>query len=242
MNNELEPEKSPESLDKELNEKDIIIADLREELDRIKQDYQLKTREEISSSTNLEKLLQESGDVIANIKADLQSQKTRVESLTTEKQNLEMKIEEITTSLQEKDSMIESYLAQIDKLQQLIQNTEKDILEIEAGHLAIQKQLQMEIKRTEERVGQISDDYDRDTQSTIVRDKNIRTVLKETEMGKIMLFIVDYFENAKKRSLALETLASELNFAPIIARSHLRNLDALGVIKFHEVTKEIKLT
>ena len=241
MNNELEPERSPESPDKELNEKDIIIADLREELDRIKQDYQLKTREEISSGTNLEKQLQESRDVLANIKADLQTQEARVESLTTEKQSLEMEIEEITKSLQEKDSMIESYLAQIGKLQQLLQDTENDIEEIETGHLAIQNQLQMEIKRTEERVGQISDDYNRDTQSTIVRDKNIRTVLKETEMGKIMLFIVDYFANAKKRSLALETLCSELTYAPIIARSHLRNLDALGVIKFHEVTKEIKL-
>ncbi|MHA1978590.1 MAG: hypothetical protein ACW98I_16935, partial [Candidatus Hodarchaeales archaeon] len=67
MNNEPDTESSPESSDKELNEKDIIIADLREELDRIKQDYQLKTREEISSTTNLEKQLQESGDVIANL-------------------------------------------------------------------------------------------------------------------------------------------------------------------------------
>ena len=120
MNNEPDPEGSPESPDKELNEKDIIMADLREELDRIKQDYQLKTREEISSGTNLEKQLQESGDVLANIKADLQTQETRVESVTTEKQSLEMEIEEITKSLQEKDSMIESYLAQIEKLQQLI--------------------------------------------------------------------------------------------------------------------------
>ncbi len=241
MNNDSQPERSPESLYKELNEKDIIIADLREELDRIKQDYQLKTREEISSSTNLEKQLQESRDVLANIKSDLQTQKARVESLTTEKQSLEMEIEEITKSLQEKDIMIESYLSQIGKLQQVLEDTENDIQEIEAGHLAIQKQLQMEIKRTEERVGQISDDYDRDTQSTIVGDKNIRTVLNETEMGKIMLFIVDYFAIARKRALALETLTTELNFAPIIARSHLRNLDALGVIKFHEVTKEIKL-
>lgn len=241
MNNDLEPQKSPESLYKELNDKNTIISHLKEELDRIHQDYHQKTQEEISNSTNLEKQLQESTDVLANIKADLQTQETRVESLTTEKQSLELEIEEITKALQEKDTMIESYLAQISKLQQLLQDTENDIQEIESGHLAIQNQLQSEIKRTEERVGQISDDYNRDTQSTIVRDKNIRTVLNETEMGKIMLYIVDYFANAKKRYLALETLASELNYAPIIARSHLRNLHALGVISFHEVSREIKL-
>jgi chromosome segregation ATPase len=241
MNNDLEPQRSPESLYKELNDKNIIISDLKEELDRIHQDYQQKTQEEISNSTNLEKQLQESTDVLANIKADLQTQETRVESLTTEKQSLELEIEEITRALQEKDTMIDSYLAQISKLQQLLQETENDIQDIEAGHLAIQNQLQSEIKRTEERVDQISNDYNRDTQSTIVRDKNIRTVLNETEMGKIMLYIVDYFANAKKRSLALETLCSELNYAPIIARSHLRNLHALGVINFHEVSREIKL-
>lgn len=241
MNNDLEPQRSPESLYKELNDKNIIISDLKEELDRIHQDYQQKTQEEISNSTNLEKQLQESTDVLANIKADLQTQETRVESLTTEKQSLELEIEEITKALQEKDTMIDSYLAQISKLQQLLQETENDIQDIEADHLAIQNQLQSEIKRTEERVDQISNDYNRDTQSTIVRDKNIRTVLNETEMGKIMLYIVDYFANAKKRSLALETLCSELKYAPIIARSHLRNLHALGVINFHEVSREIKL-
>jgi len=238
MNNESKPEKS---LYRELSEKGTIITDLKEELDRIQQEHQLKIQEEISNSTNLEKQLQESRDVLANIKADLQTQEIRVESLTTEKQSLAMEVEEITKSLQEKDVMIESYLGQIAKLQQLIQETENDIQDIEAGHLEIQKHLQMEIERTREKVGQISDDYNRDTQSTIVRDKNIRTVLKETEMGKIMLYIVDYFENARKRSLALETLASELNYAPIIVRSHLRNLHALEVIKFNEVTKEIKL-
>ena len=241
MNNELQPDKSPESLHKELNDKNIIIADLKSELDRIKQEYHLKTQEENANSTNLEKQLQESSDVLTNIKSDLHTQEVRVESLTKEKQSLEMELEELTKALQEKDTMIESYLVQISKLQQLLQDTENDIQDIEAGHLAIQSQLQSEIKRTEERVGQISDDYNRDTQSTIVRDKNIRTVLNETEMGKIMLYIVDYFANARKRSLALETLASELNYAPIIARSHLRNLHALGVISFHEVTKEIKL-
>ena len=241
MNNETDPEKSPESSDNELNEKDIIIADLREELDRIKQDYQSKTREEISSSTNLEKQLQESGDVIANIKTDLQNQEARVESLTTEKQNLEKEVEELTKALQEKDVMIESYLAQIEKLQLVMQDTEKDIQEIEAGHLAIQEQLQKEIERTEARVGQMSDEFTRETESTIVSDKNIRAVLNETEMGKIMLFIVDYFAIARKRALALDTLSSELNITPIIARSHLRHLHALGVIKFHEVTREIKL-
>jgi len=241
MNNELQHDKSPESLHKELNDKKIIIADLKSELDRIKQEFHLKTQEEISNSTNLEKQLQESSDVLANIKSDLHTQEVRVESLTTEKQSLEMELEELTKAIQEKDTMIDSYLAQISKLQQLLQDTENDIQDIEAGHLAIQSQLQSEIKRTEERVGQISDDYNRDTQSTIVRDKNIRTVLNETEMGKIMLYIVDYFAIARKRALALETLSSELNVAPIIARSHLRNLHALGVISFHEVTREIKL-
>lgn len=241
MNNDLDPKKSPDSLYKELSEKNTIITDLRDELDRIHEDYKLKTQEEISNSTNLEKQLQESRDVLANIKADLQTQEARVERLTTEKQSLELEIEEITKALHEKDTLGESYLTQIAKLQQLIQDTENDIQDMQVDHLDIQKQLQMEIKRTEERVGQISDDYNRDTQSTIVRDKNIRTVLKETEMGKIMLYIVDYFANARKKSLALETLASELNYAPIIVRSHLRNLHALEVITFHEVSKEIRL-
>ncbi|MHA1236639.1 MAG: hypothetical protein ACTSQ9_03135, partial [Candidatus Hodarchaeales archaeon] len=110
MNNDLEPQRSPESLYKELNDKNIIISDLKEELDRIHQDYQQKTQEEISNSTNLEKQLQESTDVLANIKTDLQTQETRVESLTTEKQSLELEIEEITKALQEKDTMIDSYL------------------------------------------------------------------------------------------------------------------------------------
>jgi chromosome segregation ATPase len=237
MNNDSLTQKSPESI---LNEKNTIITDLREELDRVTQEYQLKIQEEISNSTNLEKQLQESRDVLANFKTDLHTQEARVESLTTEKQSLEIELEGIRKSLQDKDTMIDSYLTQISKLQLVLQDTENDFKEMEAGHLAIQKQLQMEIERTEDRVGQISDEYDRDTQSTIVKDKNIRTVLNETEMGKIMLYIVDYFAKARK-ALALGTLSSELNIAPIIARSHLRNLDALGVIKFHEVTKEIKL-
>ena len=108
--------------------------------------------------------------------------------------------------------------------------------------MEIQDQLRQEIERTEARVGQISSDFSRETQSTISSDKHIRTVMRESEIGTITLYIVDYFAGGGKKALALGTLATELKLAPIIVRSHLRHLHALGICNFNEVSREIKLT
>ena len=239
-------EDTVESLKKELNDKTIIIADLREELQRIQSESQLKLEEEIANSTNLEKQLQESRDLRTDMKAALQAQEEKVnylESQSAENEGLGRKFEELNKVLEEKDSMMQNYLMQIAKLQEVLQQTENEIDGIESSHLEIQEQLQQEIQRAEDRAGQISDDKSRESQNVLSRDQHIRTVLAETEIGKITLYIVDYFANTrKKRALALETLASELKLAPIMVRTHLRNLHALGVCKFDEVSKEIKLT
>ncbi|MHA2345270.1 MAG: hypothetical protein ACXACP_00990 [Candidatus Hodarchaeales archaeon] len=223
------------------DEKDIIIGDLREEIIRIKNETQDQQQQERANSTELEKQLQESRDLLANVKTTSQTQEARITNLTNENQELKQNLEELQHTVEEKDSMVESYLLQIGKLQQLIENTENEIEEIEDKHLAIQNQLKQEIKRGDERVGQISEDRSRESKSSRARDNHIRTVLGETEIGKITLYLVDYFENPRKKALSLDTLASELKLAPIIVRSHLRYLHGLEVCKFNEVTREVKL-
>ncbi len=236
--NEGNEDKKP-SLD--LDEKDIIINDLREEIERMKNKSQSKLNEAFGDSTNLEKQLQESQDVLCNVKSDLQTEKAKSEVLIAEKADLEKQIEEMTAIINQKESTDESYLQQIAKMQQLLQDTEQEIESIEAGHIAIQNQLQEEIKRTEDRYGQVSEDLTRESSSTHAQDILIRTVLQETELGKITMFIVDYFENPKRKVLARETIATELQIAPIIIRSHLRLLHGLGVLAFNEVSGEVKL-
>lgn len=225
----------------ELNEKDIIINDLREEIKRMKDQSKLKLNEAFGDSTNLEKQLQESQDVLTTVKTDFQTEKAKSETLAAEKQELEKQIREMTETLMQKDSIAESYLQQIAKLQQLLEDTENEIEGIEANHLAIQRQLEEEIKRMDDQFGQVSEDLSRESSSSHAQDILIRTVLQESELGKITMFIVDYFENSKKRSLARETIALELQLAPIIIRSHLRLLHGLGVCSFNEVSGEIKL-
>ena len=130
---------------------------------------------------------------------------------------------------------------QIAKFQDIIQSTEEEIREIEENHLEIQEQLKLEIKRTEDRAGRISADLSRETSGSLARNRHIRAVLEESDIGRVVLFIVDYFEDTKKRTLDLQTLSSELGMTPIIARSHVRNLHGLDVCEFNEVTREIKL-
>ncbi|MHA1993840.1 MAG: hypothetical protein ACW97Z_04825 [Candidatus Hodarchaeales archaeon] len=223
------------------DEKDIIINDLREELERMKDHSQDKLNEAISDTTNLEKQLQESQDVLSDVKTDLQAEKAKSEVKSAENAELEKQIGEMSEIIKQHEVTVESYLQQIAKMQQLLQDTENEIEGIEANHLAIQRQLQEEIKRMEDQYGQVSADLSRESSSTHAQDILIRTVLQETELGKITMFIVDYFENSKKKSLARETIASELQFAPIIIRKHLRLLHGLGVVAFNEVSGEIKL-
>ncbi|MCK5611441.1 hypothetical protein KAR91_56750, partial [Candidatus Pacearchaeota archaeon] len=70
---------------------------------------------------------------------------------------------------------------------------------------------------------------------------HIRVVLQQTELGRILLFLVDYFENTKKKTLALGTLSTEVGIPPIICRTHLRHLHELDVCEFNEVSREIRL-
>ena len=235
------PGESIDSLKKELNRKEIIVADLRDELQKIQTDSQLRLQEEIAGRTNLEKQLQESQDLQTDLKNDLRAQETRAKKLNDINQEVERKLEEMTQELSVKEREIEDYLKQIAQLNEVMAQQQKEIDEIENTHLEIQTQLQQEIQRTEDRVGQISSDFSRESKSTLSRDQHIRTVMSETDIGKITLYLVDYFENPGKKALALETLASELKLAPIMVRTHLRELHALEVCQFNEVTKEIKL-
>ncbi len=222
------------------DEKDIIIHDLREEIERMKDQSQTKLSEAFGDSTNLEKQLQESRDVLSNVQSDFQAEKAKSETLATEKAELDKQIEELNEIIKQHESTTASYLQQIAKMQQLLQETEQEIVDIEAGHLAIQNQLQEEIKRTEDRFGQVSEDLTRGASSNHAQDILIRTVLQETELGKITMFIVDYFENPKRKVLARETISTELQLPPIMIRKHLRLLHGLGVLYFNEVSGEIK--
>jgi chromosome segregation ATPase len=223
------------------DEKDIIINDLREEIERMKDHSQEKLNEAIGDTTNIEKQLQDSQDVLSDVKTDLQAEKAKYEALTAEKTELKTQIAELNEIVKQKEATAESYLQQIAKMQELLQETENEIEGIEAGHFAIQRQLEEEIKRMEDQHIQVSADLSRESSSSHAQNILIRTVLQETELGKITMFIVDYFENSKKKSLARETIATELQFAPIIIRKHLRLLHGLGVIVFNEVSGEIKL-
>ncbi|NHJ01394.1 MAG: hypothetical protein EAX86_04590 [Candidatus Heimdallarchaeota archaeon] len=171
-----------------------------------------------------------------------QSAEAALESYKNIISTLEEEIEILKSNTQKAETEKVDYLSQIRKLQDIIQQTESDIEDIEAGHIEIQNQLRSEIQRLEERTGQMSEDLSRETTGSLARNQHIRTILEETELGKITLYIVDYFENTKKRTLALSTLASEVGMTPIIVRSHIRNLHGLGICEFNEVTREIRLT
>lgn len=192
--------------------------------------------------------LKELDDHIKNLEEQLSVTKLKISEIEIQSQEIEKKVQESQATvekLQLENTDINqekmAYLDQITKLQEFIQTTEEEIKEIEAGHHEIEEQLKLEIKRTEDRAGQISEDFNRETTGSVARNRHIRTVLQESEIGKVVLFIVDYFENSKKRALDLQTLASEVGMTPIIVRSHMRNLHGLGVCNFNEVTREIKL-
>ena len=192
--------------------------------------------------------LQDNDDHIKNLEEQLSNTKLKISEIEIQNQEIEKKVQESQATvekLQLENADINqekvAYLDQITKLQEFIQTTEEEIKEIEAGHHEIEEQLKLEIKRTEDRAGQISEDFNRETTGSVARNRHIRTVLLESDIGKVVLFIVDYFENSKKRALDLQTLASEVGMTPIIVRSHMRNLHGLGVCNFNEVTREIKL-
>ncbi|UCG89928.1 MAG: hypothetical protein JSU57_05555 [Candidatus Heimdallarchaeota archaeon] len=200
------------------------FSNLKEEFELIKSESQKNLQEKTEQIIALEVELKETKNVLATIEekysTKLQNKQTTIDGLQAER---------------------ESYLTQIAKLQEVINQTEEEIKEIEASHLEIQDQLSLEIKRTEERAGQMREDLTRETRGTLARDRHIRVVLQQTELGRILLFLVDYFENTKKRSLALGTLSTEVGIPPIICRTHLRHLHELAVCDFNEVSREIKL-
>lgn len=199
-------------------------SNLEKELQFIKFESQKVLQEKTEQMIALEVELKETKNVLATIeqkfKINLQNAQTTIEGLQTER---------------------ESYLYQIAKLQDIIHHTEEEIKEIEASHLEVQDQLKLEIKRTEERAGQMTETLKRETRGTLARDRHIRVVLQQSELGRILLFLVDYFENTKKKSLALGTLSTEIGIPPIICRTHLRHLHELAVCEFNEISREIKL-
>ncbi|MHA2172175.1 MAG: hypothetical protein ACXAB7_20070, partial [Candidatus Kariarchaeaceae archaeon] len=74
------------------DEKDIIIGDLREEINRIKNESQDQQQQERANSTELEKQLQESRDLLANVKTTSQTQEARITNLTNENQELKQNL------------------------------------------------------------------------------------------------------------------------------------------------------
>lgn len=192
--------------------------------------------------------IQEKSSLITNLKNQLTDTKQEAQTLKAELEPLKVTIEHQNNIIETHKKIIEeiqferqTYIAQIAKLQEVIEQTENEIDEIDADHLDIQNQLRLEIKRLEERAGQISEDLTRDAKGKLARDRHIRAFLGESDLGQILLYIIDYFENSKKRSLDLRTLASELGITPIIARRSLRHLFELGVCDFDEVSREIRL-
>jgi chromosome segregation ATPase len=238
-------------LEKMIKEFDTLKKELAEQkqLNEIKESELKQSKEKILSlDEERKKLLQEKNKQIRNLEAQLHKTKLKITEIVVQNQELTLKflgtkttIEGLQQEIEDVKQEKEAYLAQIGKLQDIIQTTEDEIKEIEAGHHEIEEQLREEIKRTEERAGQISEDLSRETSGSLARDRHIRTVLQESDIGKVALFIVDYFENTKKRFLDLQTICSELGMTPIIARSHVRNLHGLGICEFNEVTREIKL-
>ncbi|MFX1285500.1 MAG: hypothetical protein ACFFB5_17815 [Promethearchaeota archaeon] len=200
------------------------FSNLKKELELVKSESQKNLEEKTEQMIALEVELKETKNILETIeekyKTKLQNSQTTIEGLQAER---------------------ETYLAQIAKLQDVINQTEEEIKEIEASHLEVQDQLKLEIKRTEERAGRISEDLERETRGTLARDRHIRVVLQQTELGRILLFLVDYFEDTKKRTLNLGTLSTEVGIPPIICRTHLRHLHELGVCNFNEVSREIEL-
>ena len=214
----------------ELKELTTALETTEEELVEKSQSLDMSSIELTGTTQNLEII----DDELSSFQEELKEthkkvQKSEAKLLTSQKTIETLQIERDT------------YLAQIAKLQEVIHQTEEDIKEIESSHLEIQDQLHLEIERAEARVDQMHEDLKRETKGTLARDRHIRVVLQQTELGRILLFLVDYFENTKKKSLALDTLSTEVGISPIICRSHLRHLHELAVCDYNAVTREIKL-
>jgi chromosome segregation ATPase len=210
------------------------ISSLENELEKVHRDYQFKIQEKVELITNFENQLTQAKQEAQILKAELEPLKVTLEHQNNIIETQKKMIEEAQFERQ-------TYVAQIAKLQEVIEQTENEIDEIQADHLEIQNQLRLEIKRLEERAGQISEDLSRDARGKLARDRHIRAFLGENELGRILLYIIDYFEDSKKRSLNLAIMSSELGITPIIARRSLRHLHELGVCDFNEVSREIKL-
>ncbi len=236
----------------ELLEKNRLIEKLEEDQKKLG-DKIFELEEEFNSQlqvkekhfTDLKEELTNTKLTISGIESNIQEKESTIEELqlqiTSINQEKESAIEELQLQITSLNQEKEMYLVQLAKLQDVIQSTEEEIKEIEENHSEIEEQLKLEIQRTDKRAGKISEDLSRETSGSLARNRHIRIVLNESNIGKIILFVVDYFEDSKKRALELQTLASELGITPIIARSHLRNLHGLGVCDFNEVTREIKL-
>ncbi|MHA2224968.1 MAG: hypothetical protein ACXAC8_07175 [Candidatus Hodarchaeales archaeon] len=222
------------AINSDLEDKNQKIAHLEEELKQIKGNYLEKLNEKIEQTVSLEVELKETKNVLTSVQKLGQENQKKFQDAQTTIKHLQKTVE---ASQFERDA----YLDQIAKLQDIIHQTEEDIKEIEAGHLEIQDQLHAEINRLESRTGQMSEDLKRETKGVLARDRHIRAVLQQTELGRILLFLVDYFENTKKKSLKLGTISTEVGIAPIRTRTLLRHLHELAVCEFNEVSKEIRL-
>ncbi len=221
------------------------LSEKTQTLIAIKTSFESKSKEYSNLEKELEfikfesqKVLQEKTEQMIALEVELKETKN---ILATIEQKFQTKLQNTQTTIEGLQTERESYLDQIAKLQDVIHQTEEEIKEIEASHLEVQDQLKLEIKRTEERAGQMTETLKRETRGTLARDRHIRVVLQQSELGRILLFLVDYFENTKKKSLALGTLSTEVGIPPIICRTHIRHLHELAVCEFNEVSREIKL-
>lgn len=222
-----EKTQSVTNLKNEIEAKNVELINLEEKLNQMKFESQKHLREKSEQIVSLELEIQD-------MKNDLITAKEKI-------QEYEANIGKSQALIESLQGEKEAYLDQIAKMQDVIQQTEEDIKEIEASHLEVQDQLRLEIKRMEDRTGQMREDLVRESTGTLARDRHIRVVLQQSELGRILLYLVDYFENTKKKSLALDTLSTEVRIPPIICRTHLRHLHELAVCEFNEVTREIKL-
>ncbi|UCE13341.1 MAG: hypothetical protein JSV04_14295 [Candidatus Heimdallarchaeota archaeon] len=210
------------------------VTYLEAEMKRLKTEFQEQLNEKMEQIISIEVELKDTKDLLSTIEG-------RNQELEAKEKETKKIVEGLQKTVEDAHTEKKAFLTQIAKLQDVIHQTEEEIKEIETNHLEIEEQLRLEIKRTEERAGQMSADLERETTGVLARDRHIRVVLQQTELGRILLFIVDYFENTKKRSLALETLSDEVGVPLIICRTHLRHLHELAVCDFNELTREIKL-
>ncbi|MFW9906611.1 MAG: hypothetical protein ACFFFH_20050, partial [Candidatus Thorarchaeota archaeon] len=215
------------SLLKELETKKEELINLDEKLKQFKSESQRQ--------------LKEKSEQIVAMELEIQEMKNNLIIAKEKIQEYEDKIQKSQSTIEILQSEKEAYLSQIEKMQDLIQQTEEEIKEIEANHLEVQDQLKLEIKRMEDRTGQMREDLARESTGTLARDRHIRVVLQQSELGRILLYLVDYFEDTKKQFLHLDTLSFEVGIPPIICRTHLRHLHELAVCEFNEVSREVKL-